>query len=364
MQLLVCTRDSPVYSRKYSLRMRAGDTVQFKYEIDADTWYGYLPGVGEGSFDAKLVRPKVREEWTLQDVAEYVVKPATKRKENAGLTFVDTLRTGQRGQPFKGVFVKTQAGTTPFRSLVQSMALYIDRSSGEEDRFVWLDVFCTTPHKQLRTASHAKLVDQISQKFTDKLMFLASASTGRVSLRGVRDEAVILENVEVDGAVWKLYVTRDLVEGVAALLARFHRMETRQLSPRMHDAVFGSELDAVAFIGGPLGGSSMKKGVKSGFDKGALLWDKRLLKANGFMPELSPMNNSTVKKSKMDKIADEHNGVFLGQQSLGLNFDFGLGVNGLIGLAGDFLGSPRADAHTELIQKDFVQSIMHSNESL
>lgn len=371
VQLLVCTKDSPVYSRKYTLRMHAGDTVQFKYEIDAETWYGYLPGVGEGSFDAKLVRPKVREEWTLQDVAEYVVKPTTMRKENAGLTFVDTLRTAQRGQPYKGVFVQTMPSTTPFRSLVQSMALYIDRSSDEEDRFVWLDVFCSTQHEQLRTTSHAKVVGQISQTFTDKLLFVSShvaiTGAGRVASRGARgDEAVILENVEVRGEEWKVYVTKELVEGVAALLAHLHRMQTPKLSPAMYDAVFGSELDALAFIGGPLGGTSLKKGEKMGFDKGSSVFGGKKLQQpspNGYMQKLaSPMSNAvTAKKGKMAKSMDDQGGVYLGQQSLGLNFDFlGLGL----GQADHLFNPHQADSHTELIQQDFIQSIMHSNESL
>lgn len=356
VQLLKCTKDSPSYSRKYTLRMHAGDTVQFKYEIDADTWYGYLPGVGEGSFDPKIVRPKVREEWTIQDVAEYVVKPFTKRKENAGTTFVDSLRTAQRGQPFKGVFVKTPAKTTPFRSFVHSMAAYIDRTSAEEDRFLWLDIFCATPHEMLRTSSHAKLVEQIAQQFTEKLLFFANPWTVRASANTTRGEGVVIEHVTVNGADWKLCLGKDTVEGVAAVYAHLELFKELILQ---RDCLLSTKAGMFPLTGEPLGGMLMQKGMKTGYKKGLPLWDTKTMMPDGPVRVLSPLvlGTGNGKAAKMGKFAGQPSGVFLGQQSLSVGLDFGLlGTGSLTDLL--------EDCRPQQAQEGFVRAIMQNNETL
>ena len=363
VQLLVCTRDSPSYSRKFSLRMRAGDTVQFKYEIDADTWYGYLPGVGEGSFDAKLVRPKVREEWTLEDVAEYVVKPATKRSETAGMTFVDTLRTAQRGRPYKGLYVSAPNSTTPFRSLVQTLAAYIDRCASEEDRFVWLELFCTSPHAHLTAPSQGKLLDQMASRFSERIMFFAAPWSVQRSANGVMGRGVVMEKVEARGQSWKLCLTKDALESIAAVMAQIAFIKRMV---QMHQEIFGANHAAFGLFTGSVGQGGKKAKGKAGLEwnKPQAMWEKKMKIPDGPVQVLSPFvdGSSKAKKGKLKEADSE--GVFLGQQSFSMHDGLGLGV-GFESLIHDQELTEMLPEHERPgpAQESFVRAIMSRNES-
>jgi len=117
----------------------------------------------------------VREEWTLEDIREYAIKPHTKEKQNV---FIETMQKRHLGKAFKGMFVMADPRTTGLHALVNAIGSKFDKSDAKPDeRYVWLDVFSTNQHVDVknRATSMSKELLSVFGKFTERFLFYSPA---------------------------------------------------------------------------------------------------------------------------------------------------------------------------------------------
>eukprot|EP00510_Aplanochytrium_minuta_P001961 CAMPEP_0184017260 /NCGR_PEP_ID=MMETSP0954-20121128/7425_1 /TAXON_ID=627963 /ORGANISM="Aplanochytrium sp, Strain PBS07" /LENGTH=405 /DNA_ID=CAMNT_0026298451 /DNA_START=188 /DNA_END=1405 /DNA_ORIENTATION=- len=197
VQLFECVADFEADMVNYTLSVKAGDTVSFMTEISADKWQGSIANVGIGTFNPRILRPKVREEWTLNDIREYAIKPQTKEKQNC---YLENMQKRHVGKSFKGMFVISDPEKTGFHALVNAIGNRFDSSECKPDeRYVWLDVFSTNQHvsEKARVSSLSKTLLTVFGKFTERFMFY-SQSPGFSNVYGTKNKKFAQSTVSTE----------------------------------------------------------------------------------------------------------------------------------------------------------------------
>lgn len=124
---------------------------------------------------AKLaVAPKPREEWSTEDVAEYVIKRACLADQCSYLELVDTPKKNV-SKKYKGVFV-SQAHSCRFADLVSALQhLHGPKNAENADQFVWLDIFSANQPKLAVLENAGQLIEDLLiaiAKFEKHVMFI------------------------------------------------------------------------------------------------------------------------------------------------------------------------------------------------
>ena len=101
--------------------------------------------VRKGEIPSSIAESKPREEWSTEDVCEYIIKRACMSKE---CTYLENMpRKAVSPKEYHGTFV-SQARKCKFTDLVDSIE-YFHRLKGKDLSrcFVWLDIFCANQPK-------------------------------------------------------------------------------------------------------------------------------------------------------------------------------------------------------------------------
>jgi len=139
--------------------------------------------VGDFSISKSDFEAKKREDWSTEDISQYVVLPACAERR---CIYLDLYNDGQVSlEEYKGTFV-SQARKQRFSDMVGALATHFEEGGKDlKNSFVWLDLFCANQpllsdaelepkvrdatEKLLREGLHTAL-----QKFDDLVIFLGS----------------------------------------------------------------------------------------------------------------------------------------------------------------------------------------------
>ena len=103
--------------------------------------------VRTGEIAKSTVAPKPREEWSTEDVAEYVIKRACMEDQCTYLEIIEQPKKNVSKTAYKGAFV-SQARRCRFADLVGALQHFYTLKQAElADQFVWLDIFCANQPK-------------------------------------------------------------------------------------------------------------------------------------------------------------------------------------------------------------------------
>lgn len=139
--------------------------------------------VRKGDVSKQSVVLKSRNDWTTEDVCEYVVKHACMRQR---WTYLEKMPSKfVSGEEHKGAFV-SHARKCKFNDLVSALTYYFVLKPGGDvmEQFVWLDVFCVNQPEltagdsmkpEVRQANEEQLKDGLHvaiAKFEERLLFI------------------------------------------------------------------------------------------------------------------------------------------------------------------------------------------------
>ena len=97
--------------------------------------------VRTGEIAKSAVSPKLREEWSTEDVAEYVIKRACMKGQCTYFELIEKPKKNVSKHEYKGTFV-SQARRCRFAELVGSLEyFYTLKKDAIADQLVWLDIF-------------------------------------------------------------------------------------------------------------------------------------------------------------------------------------------------------------------------------
>ena len=139
--------------------------------------------VRTGEVPKSSVAPKLREEWSTEDVAEYVIKRACLEDECTYLELIETPKKNVSKKQYKGTFV-SQARRCRFADLVGAVVHFYEmKKANIAKQYVWLDIFCANQPKltarnvepavraenelQLREGLHTAIAN-----FEERVMFM------------------------------------------------------------------------------------------------------------------------------------------------------------------------------------------------
>lgn len=124
---------------KFTLGLKVGDTVRVLDKVEEDMWKGSIAFKGGGFFPSDKVRRKRRDEWTTEDVCEYIVKPRARQTRTPWLDdiFTDFVSKAE----YKGVAYVVHARNANFMDLIQALEHeFAGRDPNKQ--FFWIDIFC------------------------------------------------------------------------------------------------------------------------------------------------------------------------------------------------------------------------------
>lgn len=131
-----------------NLEIRKGDTLCVTGET-ATTYrvtrpYGY---VRTGDVAKSAVTSKPREEWSTEDVAEYVIKRACMTQQCTFLELIDKPKKNVSKREYQGTFV-SQARRCRFGDLVGALSYFFTLHKEKlDEQYVWLDIFSANQPK-------------------------------------------------------------------------------------------------------------------------------------------------------------------------------------------------------------------------
>ena len=157
VELVVALKDYRAH-KKSGFKFQQGETLKVEERKGKSVIISRAYGdVREGKVSASYVEEKPREEWTTEEVCEYIIKPPCMESE---CTYLEVMpESAVSPQEYFGTFV-SQARKCCFGELVEALEYFFGRSDKDlSEQFVWLDVFC---------ANQPKLTAQTVAKKTGK----------------------------------------------------------------------------------------------------------------------------------------------------------------------------------------------------
>ena len=167
---------------------RKGDTLcveDTKFRFFGRTSYVVTKPYGnvrKGEVSRSFVKPKGREEWTTEDVAEYVIKRACEKEECTYLELIQP-HANVSTREYQGTFV-SHARKCLFADLVGSLEHFYQLQKDDlSNRFVWLDIFSANQPKltarnvepAVRKENERQLTEGLHvaiAKFEQRVMFM------------------------------------------------------------------------------------------------------------------------------------------------------------------------------------------------
>ena len=136
IELVVAREDAGIGSQ---FETDEGDTLC----VTGETATGYTVSrpygdVRTGEIVKSIVKPKPREDWSTEDVAEYVIKRACMEDQCTYLEMIEQPKKNVSRREYKGTFV-SQARKCRFADLVGALQQFYTLKQAEiADQFVWL----------------------------------------------------------------------------------------------------------------------------------------------------------------------------------------------------------------------------------
>ena len=137
----------------------------------------------KGEVPKSAVSAKPREEWTTEDVAEYVIKRACMEDQCTYLELIEKPKKNVSSKEYKGTFV-SQARRCRFADLVGSLVyFYTLKRANISEQHVWLDIFSANQPKLtardledgVRKANEQQLTEGLHraiENFDQRVMFM------------------------------------------------------------------------------------------------------------------------------------------------------------------------------------------------
>ena len=146
IQLVVALEDTGLGG---SFEVHKGDTLCIT-AIESSSSFSVSRPFGDvrtGVVPRSAVEAKPREEWSTDDVAEYVVKRACEEDQCTYLGLVEKPRKNVSKKDYKGAFI-SHARRCRFAELVESLEVFFTlKKKNIERQYVWLDIFCVNQPK-------------------------------------------------------------------------------------------------------------------------------------------------------------------------------------------------------------------------
>ena len=178
---LVVAKEDVIGSSGFEVRK--GDTL---YVADSTkTTYVVTKPYGDvlkGEVSQAQVDAKAREEWSTEDVCEYVIKPACVKDQCTYLELITPKKCVSKRE-YQGTFV-SQARRCRFADLVGSLEyFYTLKKADLSEQFVWLDIFSANQPKltarnvepAVRKENERQLTEGLHQaiaNFDERVMFM------------------------------------------------------------------------------------------------------------------------------------------------------------------------------------------------
>lgn len=198
IELVVAQTDTGTGSQ---FEVHKGDTLCVTGETA--TAYSVSRPYGEvrvGEISKSAAAPKPREEWSTEDIAEYVVKRACLQDECTYLEMMEPRSVSQR--EYKGTFV-SQARRCLFVDLVGALVyFYTLKKADIADQFVWLDVFCANQPKLTARNVEAEVRKENEEQLTKGLHIAIANFEQRVMFMDKWDGATPLTRA---WCVWEIF---------------------------------------------------------------------------------------------------------------------------------------------------------------
>lgn len=136
VRLFVATRD-------IDASVKQGRTIKLVKEFD-DRFEGRVAYTGDVViFTCEDAQEKPREDWTTEDITQFIVLPATTGLEQGEQFYTKLIPHDDIGEAYEGLYL-SHAHECRFADLVQALVDYVEeRALHLEAQFIWLDVFCS-----------------------------------------------------------------------------------------------------------------------------------------------------------------------------------------------------------------------------
>lgn len=154
-----------------------------------------------GEVSRSSVKVKSRNNWTTEDVAEYVVKRACLKTECTYLELIKSKKHVSKKQ-YKGAFV-SQARRCKFVDLVAALQDFYERKNVDPTKqFVWLDLICANQPKLTATDLSAAARQENERQLTEGLHVAIANFEERVMFMDKWDGATALKRA---WCVWEVF---------------------------------------------------------------------------------------------------------------------------------------------------------------
>ena len=185
-----------------SFEARKGETLCIVESTDSSLVVTKPYGdIRKGEVATASVQPKQRENWTTEDVAEYVIKRACLKDQCTYLEMI-TPKKFVSMREYQGAFI-SQARKCRFADLVGSLEhYYMLKKVDLSDQFVWLDIFCANQPKLTASSIEAAVRQENERQLTEGLHIAIANFEERVMFIDRWDGATPLARA---WCVWEVY---------------------------------------------------------------------------------------------------------------------------------------------------------------
>ena len=172
------------------------ETAETSYTVNRP--YG---DVRQGEVPRSAVELKPREQWSTEDVAEYVIKRACTAEQCIYLELKE-VKGAVSKEEYKGTFV-SQARRCRFADLVGSLEyFYALKKADIADQYVWLDIFCANQPKLTARNVEQAVRKQNERQLTEGLHIAIANFEQRVLFMDKWDDAAPLTRA---WCVWEIF---------------------------------------------------------------------------------------------------------------------------------------------------------------
>ena len=158
--------------------------------------------VRKGEVPRSAVAVKPREEWSTEDVAEYVIKRACKEDQCTYLELIENPQKNVSKNEYKGTFV-SQARRCRFADLVGALVyFYTLKKVDIADQYVWLDIFSANQPKLTARNVELEVREENERQLTEGLHVAIANFEQRVMFMDRWDGAAPLTRA---WCVWEIF---------------------------------------------------------------------------------------------------------------------------------------------------------------